>query len=75
MTAFLQSEFFYNYRRSSSAMIGSALMAFFALAVLLGPFLVAQDRYDIAALNLMDTYTPPFWLEGRDPKLWLEPGR
>ena len=38
MTAFFQSEFFYNYRRSSSAMIGSALMAFFALAVLLGPF-------------------------------------
>ncbi|MFG6596114.1 ABC transporter permease [Sulfitobacter sp. 1A13368] len=71
MTAFFQSEFFYNYRRSSSAMIGSALMAFFALAVLVGPFLVAQDPYDIAALNLMDSYKPPFWLEGGDPQFWL----
>ncbi|WP_339636947.1 ABC transporter permease [uncultured Sulfitobacter sp.] len=71
MTAFLQSEFFYNYRRSSSAMIGSALMVFFALAVLVGPFVVAQDPYDIAALNLMDSYKPPFWLEGGDPQFWL----
>ena len=71
MTAFFQSEFFYNYRRSSSAMIGSALMAFFALAVLLGPFIVAQDPYDIAALNLMDSYKPPVWLEGGDPQFWL----
>ena len=71
MTAFFQSEFFYNYRRSSSAMIGSALMAFFALAVLVGPFVVSQNPYDIAALNLMDSYKPPVWLEGGDPQFWL----
>ncbi len=71
MTAFFQSEFFYNYRRSSSAMIGSALMASFALAVLVGPFLVSQNPYDIAALDLMDSYKPPFWLEGGDPRFWL----
>lgn len=64
MTAFFQSEFFYNYRRSSSAMIGSALMTFFVLAVLVGPFVVAQNPYDIASLNLMDSYKPPMWLEG-----------
>ena len=70
MTAFSQSEFFYNYRHSSSAMIGSALMAFFALAVLLGPFLVTQNPYDIAALNLMDSYKPPFWLDGQGRDVW-----
>jgi peptide/nickel transport system permease protein len=71
MTAFFQSEFFYNYRRSSSAMIGSALMVFFALAVLVGPFVVSQNPYDIAALNLMDSYKPPVWLDGGDPQFWL----
>ena len=71
MTAFFQSEFFYNYRRSSSAVIGSALMALFALAVLVGPFVVSQNPYDIAGLNLMDSYKPPVWLEGGDPQFWL----
>ena len=71
MTAYFQSEFFYNYRRSSSAMIGSALIVFFALAVLVGPFVVSQNPYDIAALNLMDSYKPPVWLDGGDPQFWL----
>ncbi|WP_292291490.1 ABC transporter permease [Marivita sp.] len=71
MTGFLASEFFHNYRRSASAIIGSALMAAFAFAVLAGPFLVAQDPYDIASLNLMDSYKPPVWLPGGDPQFWL----
>jgi peptide/nickel transport system permease protein len=71
MTGFLSSEFVHNYRRSWSAIIGSALMAAFAFAVLAGPFLVAQDPYDIASLNLMDSYKPPVWLPGGDPQFWL----
>jgi peptide/nickel transport system permease protein len=71
MTGFFASEFFHNYKRSSSAIIGSALMAAFAFAVLAGPFLVAQNPYDIASLNLMDSYKPPVWLPGGDPQFWL----
>ncbi len=71
MTTFLRSEFFHNYTRSSSAIIGSALMAFFVLAVLVGPFLVAQNPYDIASLNLMDSYKPPVWVAGGDAQFPL----
>lgn len=71
MTSFLSSEFFHNYKRSTSAIVGSALMALFAFAVIFGPFLVAQDPYDIANLNLMDSYKPPVWLDGGDPQFWL----
>lgn len=71
MTTFLASEFFHNYKRSASAIIGSVLMASFAFAVLAGPFLVAQNPYDIASLNLMDSYKPPVWLPGGDPQFWL----
>lgn len=66
MTGILQSEFFHNYARSSSAIIGSALMLAFGFAVTAGPFLVEQNPYDIAALNLMDSYKPPAWQEGGD---------
>ena len=71
MTGFFQSEFFHNYSRSASAIIGSALMLTFAVAVIAGPFLVAQNPYDIAALNLMDSYKPPVWLDGGDPQFPL----
>jgi len=71
MTGFFASEFFHNYRRSSSAIIGSALMVVFAFAVIAGPFLVAQNPYDIASLNLMDSYKPPVWLPGGDAQFWL----
>mgnify|MGYP003662884350 CR=1 FL=1 len=71
MTRFLRSEFFHNYTRSSSAIIGSGLMAFFAFAVIVGPFLVDQNPYDIASLNLMDSYKPPVWLQGGDPQFVL----
>ncbi|MGJ5620951.1 ABC transporter permease [Sulfitobacter sp. MF3-043] len=66
MTTFLSSEFFHNYKRSASAIIGSTLMLVFAFGVIAGPFLVAQNPYDIAALDLMDSYKPPMWLEGGD---------
>ncbi len=60
MTGFFQSEFFHNYSRSASAIIGSALMLTFAVAVIAGPFLVAQNPYDIAALNLSRHWMCPF---------------
>lgn len=64
MIAFLASEFFHNYKRSWSAIIGSTLMVLFAFAVIVGPFLVSQNPYDIASLDLMDSYKPPMWLDG-----------
>lgn len=71
MTSFLRSEFFHNYTRSTSAIVGSALMLAFGFAVTAGPFLVDQNPYDIASLNLMDSYKPPAWQEGGDAQFIL----
>ena len=71
MTAFLSSEFFANYRRSASAIAGSIILALFVIVVVFGPLLVAQDPYDIASLDLMDSYKPPAWLPGGDPRYLL----
>lgn len=71
MTAFLSSEFFSNWRRNGSAIAGSVILLFFALIVAFGPWLVAQDPYDIASLDLMDSYLPPAWLPGGDGRYLL----
>jgi peptide/nickel transport system permease protein len=69
--AFLSSEFAHNWRRNASAIAGSVILVLFAGIVLVGPVLVAQDPYDIASLNLLDSYLPPVWLEGGSPRYLL----
>lgn len=64
--AFLSSEFFYNYRHNASAVAGSVILAAFVVIVFFGPLMVAQNPYDIASLNLLDSYKPPMWLAGGD---------
>ncbi|MEY8840776.1 ABC transporter permease [Cribrihabitans sp. XS_ASV171] len=71
MTAFFASEFFANWRRNGSAIAGSVILAVFAVIVVFGPWLVSQDPYDVAGLDLMDSYKPPAWLPGGDPRFLL----
>lgn len=68
MIAALSSEFAHNWRHNASAVAGTAILLAFAVIVIAGPLLVAQDPYDIATLNLLDSYKPPMWLEGGDPR-------
>jgi len=71
MSAVLKSEFVHNWTRSATAIAGTLLIALFAFAVLFGPALVAQNPYDIASLNLLDSYKPPVWLEGGEARFPL----
>lgn len=67
----LSSQFVYNWRRNPSAMLGTAIVLACAFAVLLGPYLVRQNPYDLTQLNLLDSYLPPVWLEGGDRRYLL----
>ena len=71
MQAFLASQFFFNWRRNLSAIIGSAIIAIFVVIVAFGPLMVTQNPYDLTQLNLLDSYKPPAWLPGGDPQYWL----
>ena len=65
---FLSSEFVHNYKRNASAIIGSVILLVFAIIVVAGPLMVAQNPYDIAQLDLMDAYKAPVWLEGGEAR-------
>ncbi len=69
--AWLKSEFFFHYRRSPSAVIGSILVTLVLLIALVGPFFTVQDPYDLTVIQLGDAYKPPLWMEGGDPKFLL----
>jgi peptide/nickel transport system permease protein len=60
----VESDLFYNFRRSPVA-IGSALVA---AAIILGAvfanFVAPHNPFDLATVNLLDGRDPPFWMEG-----------
>ncbi|GGK31921.1 ABC transporter permease [Salinarimonas ramus] len=71
MGQLLASQFFYNWRRNLSAIAGSAIILVCVLIVLFGPLVSPQNPYDLTQLNLLDSYKPPAWIEGGDPRYLL----
>lgn len=67
----LATELAHSWRRDASAIAGTAIIVFFAATVSLGPWIVAQNPYDVSQLDLMDAFKPPAWLEGGTAQYWL----
>lgn len=68
---FLDSELFYNFRHSPTAIAGAAIVLLVVLIALVGPQFTVQNPYNMAELDLGDAYKPPFWMEGGDPRFLL----
>ena len=68
---FLDSELFYNFRHSPTAIAGAAIVLLVILIAVVGPQFTVQNPYNMAELDLGDAYKPPFWLEGGNPKFLL----
>jgi peptide/nickel transport system permease protein len=71
MHRLLSSEFVYNYRHNIPAVLGSLLVLAFTFLAIFGPLFVWQDPYDVSQLELMDSFKPPLWLDGGDPRYLL----
>ncbi len=69
--SFFKSEFFYKYRHSGGAIVGTILLVAAILIALIGPFLAPQNPYDLKQINLANAYLPPAWEEGGDPQFPL----
>lgn len=68
---FLRSEFFYNYRHNLPAIIGSILVLIAIFVAVFGKFIAPQNPYDLASINLSDSYLPPSWIAGGDSRFLL----
>ncbi len=61
---FMVSELAHNWRRSASAIAGTVIIISFIVLVTAGPYLTAQNPYDVRQLDIMEAFKPPVWLEG-----------
>lgn len=60
----LKSEFFYNYKRSGTAILGTIIVLVTLFLAIAGPYIVPQNPYNIKDLELSEAYKPPMWQEG-----------
>ncbi len=57
---FLESDFFYAFKRSPVALVSFAVVSLLVLSAIFAPPLIAPTNpFDPASLNLMDGFTPP----------------
>ncbi|MEK0453352.1 MAG: Oligopeptide transport system permease protein OppC [Synergistaceae bacterium] len=67
----IKSEGLYNFKRNPFAIAGALIILVFLLTAIFGPHMVSQNPYDLAQLDLNDSYKPPIWQEGSDPRFIL----
>lgn len=68
---FLDSDVAYSFKRNRLAQISFVVVLIFGFAALFAPLISPTDPYDLASLFLLDSLTPPVWVEGGDPRFLL----
>jgi peptide/nickel transport system permease protein len=66
----VDSDVFYSFRRSRLTMIAAAVTVLFFAVAIFAPLLAAQNPFDPAQLQLMNSRIPPLWVaDGQSPFL------
>ena len=68
---FFDSDLWHSFKRSPSTVVAATVTAIFFLAALLAPWIAPQNPFDPASLDLIDSFTPPVWVEDGVPKYLL----
>ncbi len=68
---FLESEFFHNYKKSATAIIGTIIIVSVILIAILGPLFTVQNPYNMSDIQLDNAYKPPAWVEGGEARFLL----
>jgi peptide/nickel transport system permease protein len=67
----LDSDIFYSFK-SSKVTIVAAIWTFIAITTaVLAPWITPQNPFDPGALDLMDAFAPPMWMEEGTAQFWL----
>jgi peptide/nickel transport system permease protein len=67
----LDSDLAYSFFRSPTAFPSAIVAAICIGAALFAPWLAPHNPFDLASLNLLDSFNPPAWIEEGDPNYLL----
>lgn len=65
------SDVAYSFRGSKVTMAAATVTAVYFVVALFAPLIAPHDPYDLSSVSLMDSFLPPVWAEGGDPRFLL----
>lgn len=68
---FFDSDLWYSFTRSRITVIAAIVAALVISGALFAPWIAPYDPFDLSNIDLMDSQTPPVWLEGGDSRFLL----
>lgn len=70
-TAILDNDIAHSFLRSRVTVIAAFVAVVIVLAAVFAPLVAPHDPFDLKSLNLLDSHTPPAWLDGGDRRFLL----
>ena len=70
-TRFLESDFFYHYKRDKVAIVSSIIFLILVILAVFSPLIAPYDPYNLQILDIMDSELPPVWQQGADDRFLL----
>ncbi len=68
---FLESDFFYHFKRDKVAIISSIIFLILVILAAFSPLIAPYDPYNLQILDIMDSELPPIWEPGADDRFLL----
>jgi len=65
------NNFVFDFLHSPTAVIATIVLLGFAMAALFPDLVAPRPVFDLNEINLMDSFLPPFWIDGHDPRFLL----
>lgn len=68
---FVDSDLWHSFTRSPVVVVSAVITFVFVFAALFAPLVAPHNPFDLASIDLLDSFIPPVWLDGGDPRFLL----
>jgi len=71
MSRALDSDLWFSFKSSKVTVVAAIVTAIMVLSSLFAPWLAPHNPFDLSGISLLDSFIPPVWEEGGDPRFLL----
>ena len=71
ISRFFDSDLFYSFSHSPISIIAGIITVIFFLASLFAPWITPQNPFDMASIDVLDSFIPPIWELDGDERFLL----
>jgi peptide/nickel transport system permease protein len=69
--SFFDSDLWHSFTRSPVAVVSAVITVVFVGCTLFAPLVAPHNPFDLASIDLLDSFIPPLWQDGGDPRFLL----